>query len=830
MGFFSDDEKTFTNLSFNDLFPKDYSVTAAKQSIYFTMDGIGDYNSKFFSFKKMYRPRIKDSWMISRGFNPSSELRIDTVDNNKLLRYIQNTYDKNAGSISTYDISNGWIRDQAEFWLEKHGYDWSSKRKELKIKSKDEEGNEITTTYTRMDVDYKNKSNDPEVPDDINVIHTVFTVVDDSSIEPYIIDIPNEFKTDTIYVEYYRNTNSSDPIKVREEYYHFIVKREGHDWLFDSRDLVITPIVPLKEEGNFRICGKPSGKKVPYVTLQDQSNMELVKKELCQDNDSYKTIIQLPPDQENSSNADAIKRRIKKDICQRGEECGKSAVTDYLNKYGIEPKEIIDALDEKDDDGEEIVDNAYIMTGLKILDPYDIEPGTYKSSEVQNYPPKLMKKAESNPDGSKYTFSKETCDWWRKKNKIKRHAYARLLYKTLSDYGSGNASISLAGAKMLYKLDMEEEELTEGILPGSIIETENVYGEIERRVNIRYAMVYEDKDKKNQAHQEYEDRKQEKTKDDIEGGDDSYNGWDSIDKNVRKKNQDKYDYPKYLRSIEIQVDANHYRKLHVYEFREEVYISGQWFLLFGNGEWTSDSDSDDENKGEGKKYPRLLVPNHLHLHVNFTEYTIMKEYGMHFMLYSEKTIKVKWWKKFIGLFIGLIMCFASYGSSCGFIQVIINWAISYVVSYILELVLSSIDSPLMRMIVQMGMAMVGMLVNIGFDITSLTSEAFLDLASNLSKIAFNTYQQMEAEKLAEQRKLEMEIEAGENIDEMISNYEENTKIPAEVVLATDKSVHYSFMDAHNPDVLYNKMEQMYNYDSLYDVEGSVELRKQVKNG
>lgn len=816
MGFFSDEEKTFTNLTFNDIFPKDYAVNAAKQAVFFTMDGMADFNSKFFSFKKSYRPRIKDSWMIKRGFKPNTPIKVDTIQKDLLLAEIQNTYDSDAHHISYFRISNGWIRDQAAFWLEKNGYNWSSKRNELIIVTQDEDGNDVETKYTRMDVKYKGENPDPNIPDNIDTIEATFTVVDDDTVPAYIIDIPNEFKEDTMYVEYYRNTNESDPLEVREEFYHFIIQRQGYDRLFISKDLVVTPIVPLKEEGTFRICSGPGGKATNSgSTNTGDSTGGLIsnifsggiQNQSCANlkpgNNKYSDLLEASGIQESSAAYDA---------CKKGQECGKTAVSEYLDKYGIDPIDIIESLEETDDDGEPIVDNAYIMTGLKVIDPYDITPGTYDSSEVQNLPPKFMKKAIPSPDGSKQTLTPEACEWWKRKNKRFRHSYARILYKTLSEYGSGTVNISLAGAQMMFTIDFDEE-LHEGILPEAVQEITS-YGNTPTRsvVNTRYALIYEDTEKKNQAKQDFHDR------------------LDNADGFFGTSLELKYGGPRYLKSIKMQVDANHYKIINIYELREEVRISGQWFLLFGDGRWTSDSDKDDENKGVGKKYPRLLVPNDLHNHVNFTEYVLMKEYGMHFMLYSEKTIVIKWWKKFIGLVIGLIICFASYGTACGWVQVIINWVIAYAVSYVLELILAEIDSPILKGIIRFVVGIVTALATGQLDLTQFTSEAFLSLASSATSIAVNTAQEIAMLEAKEQQELEMEQDAGDAISEGISEYENLDILPPEVILATDKSVHYSFLETHGPKALFDQQEMMFNYDALYDVSGAIDLRVQVRSG
>lgn len=809
MGLFSDEKHTFTALAFSDLLPKDVSVPGVKKSLYFTMNDMQDFNNNYFAFKRAYRPRIKDQWMMDRGFSPSTKIDREQLSEYKLKLLIHDTYDSDISTIMDSTVDTGLIAYQVSFYLQNNGYDWSNHKKILTIQPpQNPDGTwPPKIEYNTMVAKYKANTNDPNILDDINTIVATFTNSFDASIDPYVIEIDNEFKDMNIYVLYSRNVPSGSDEDTKNEFYVYITERSDKDNLFDKKTITLSPIVPLKENGTFRICESASN---PLAQCKDG---EYVRSPRW----SY-------------DYSDTVVDESEFDKCKEGAECGVTAVTEYLDKYGIDPVEVIDALDDKDDDGEDKIKNSYLLTGMIAMDPYVIPPGTYSSTDAQNFSPRLLKDAVKSADGKSYYLSDELVKWWAHKNRRSRENYARVMFRTFETYGSGSTNIRLSGMSLSYEINMKTED-HDGVLDGAKIYSKDEDGnKVFSGVSTKYAII------------EYKEVCVDNTNTSPQSGyyKDKFvpNSYKTSEKICQDPVMKRYssDEKVPIKDIEIkiswQVSKVKYRTITVTKFKENISISGHWFSLYGNGAWTSDSDKEDDNKGKGAKLPRIIIPKFIVDEATFGEYVSIKEYGMHIVVYAEKTVVVEWWKKFIGFAIGLLFCLLG-PAACSIGQLVINWIISYAVSYVLEQILSSIDNPYIRALVKLAIGAIQLLAGANFDISALTSEVWLDLAENLVIEGFNAYQQVKMIEMKEEREMalksEAEYKAAESIEESIED-SSGLILSNDMLLNVDKSVHYNFMNVNGPEALYSKIDNMFNYDVLYDVRGNVELRKQVKNG
>jgi hypothetical protein len=703
MGWFSDDKKTFTSLTANDIFPKDTIIHTAKRSIMFGSGGnIGKFNNNFFKFKHKYRVRIPDSWMIKNGFDPYTGSTIDKIKKKLLLKKIQDEYDKDARKIISAEVAAQKIYEQTEFWLEKNGYSWSSKNNTLY--------DIVTnTTYNKMNVSFK-KNNDPKIPDNRNIIVAEF--ITDKQADPanpfpnpLYIELPNEFKKDAIYVQFESNKQNQS-----NEIYWYICDKQSNKYLFESKNIIMSPVVALKEEGSFRFC---SGNK----------------------------------------------------------ECGKQSVVKYLNKYSIDSSNLIKSLSKTDKDGQQIVTNAYIVTGMATYDPYIIDVGTFKSTDVQNLSPRLLKRMQKSSDGAYYTVTKDVSDWWANINKRYRYAYARIIYDTLKYYGNGSISINMAGMSITYNI-YTSIEIKQGVIDEAYIPLKDINGNIiGKRVNTNFALIY--------GHRRSENRQ-----------------------------------------IKIQTSKNEYTVMTIKALNQYTYISGQWFVYLNNGTWSSSSDG--KKPANVYHYPRIIIPNEMIQFATFSQYSLIKEYGMHFLIYTEKTIVTKWWKKFIGLFIAILVCVVTSGSACGVVTILINFAISYAVNYFMGRILEHIHSPWARAIFQVGVILVQSFAG-GI---SFTSENFLSLATSVVKIGYNAYQEINQQKLRQELEYKALIDSGKSIDSSISDYNSMREIK-QVVPAYDQSAHYSYLQSASPEYFYASQDAMYNYDQFYAVTEQLDYRVQV---
>lgn len=777
-----------------DLYSKEVQVQSFKQAEMAKWPPMSQYNMDFFNFKANYRGRYTEKYLTKNGFKPIGDGITYVLRENDFLAHLNSTYDASGTSLVSWKIEIGYLQEIARFWLQSSGHEWSNFNNQLIMEyaganaeelccsgavgiieptcceddsasgsasgsgSCDGEMPSCKAVYNILIVTFPNLSDDPNVEDDTSIIKIEAYNSLNEDIEPYIVEIQNEFQDLALYSIYKHHPDD-------DEFYHYIKDRATSDFLFDQIDRTFSAIVPIKEFGE--------------LSLDDSKTKRM------------------------------------------------------LRKYGITADDLVESFNKTDDDGEPEVDNAYLMTGMTLRNPYVIEPGTFESAEVQQYPPQLMRKAERNADGSQWTLSEELCQWWYDKNRLRRKKHAVMMFDMLEYYGSGSTNVVMNAAEITINLEMTTETIN-GVLEGAI--------RSDGKIRKTYADFLQDETVIVEKPYVYF-RPYGKQEDDYgEGG----LAQDWIRELIQQQDESyvkdtcTHDYtneqieaisgggtlPVECTVVKVrkQINPGQYKEIVVTSFNNYIKISGHWFKLHQDGSWNSDSD--EENSGPaGEKYPRLVNPLEQLNDLDFMTFVIAKEYGTHFMIYSIKVVKTKWYMKWISVVFAVLMCFLPPGAGCALGSLLINIAVSYAVKFVLTSILEMIDSPLLKAIV--GIVFTVVMAFVGGDITSMTTVNFLSLASQIGSIAFNAYNQMKMIELKEARELEANIEAGQRIEDGIEAMVATGHIPN----VLDTSAHYSFIQSKSPDALYSRTyDGPYSYDSLWDFSGVLDLRVNVVSG
>jgi hypothetical protein len=206
---------------------------------------------------------------------------------------------------------------------------------------------------------------------------------------------------------------------------------------------------------------------------------------------------------------------------------------------------------------------------------------------------------------------------------------------------------------------------------------------------------------------------------------------------------------------------------------------------------------------------------------------VIKEYGFCLLAYSEKTVKVSFWKQLLGIVLAIVSCLFS---ACSLVTLIVKIVISFVIKFALQAILSAINSPMLAMILQIAFAVGGMLIG-GVDFSDLTAENYLALASSVAKAAMSAINMQNSQKLQEEMEHEAAVKAGENIEKRLDKIGEATG-SISVWPNANMDAHFSFMETHSPDVFFERSygAPLYNYDQYYDVDTVLEIRKKVESG
>ncbi len=497
-----------------------------------------------------------------------------------------------------------------------------------------------------------------------------------------------------------------------------------------------------------------------------------------------------------------------------------------LRKMGVKLDDFDELLEETDDDGEQAVDNAYVMTGLPMKNPYEILAKDYDSTEAsQQLSAAFMKELEkeglyeenANGEGI-YTVTAKVADEWRRDHYREQAYLARALFKSFAYYAGAidfpvyNATpfslyyigdgiydrasinrfpdIDKYSGHYYYTYDVQTAYrsgwLYGGFMYDISIETKNGVVRADEGVT----------DKRSQSNFHYSGRTYVKTNED---GDREY--------------ENTWDYEGYNKlMIRVQKNETQYQEMIITGLTTFQDIEEKTF-------WGMLQSPPYEN--------RLVMPHFILQELRFTEYATVYDHSFLVYAFMKKEIEPDWGKIILGLGVMVVVCVGSLGSACSAGILLFNIIVSFVIQGILASLLKMIDSDILKVLAVIAFSVLQGIMTGGIDMSAFTAENYLILATELAKTGVETYIKIQsAEAELEDKKIEKNIEAQEGNDEKID------EASVSLVLKADMSSHYSFKDSNSPDAYYAAMlgDGLFNYEQFYNVDGEIEIRKQVTSG
>ena len=497
-----------------------------------------------------------------------------------------------------------------------------------------------------------------------------------------------------------------------------------------------------------------------------------------------------------------------------------------LRKLNVDADAFEESMTNQDDDGEAEIDNAYLMTGLSTINPYELLVKAYSPSDAEELPYRVIQKIKRNNDqldpDSSYDVTEEIAHWWYYET-LREQAYlARALFRTFAYY-AGEISIECEEKKnpgpwymgncvndfsSTVGVGRPEEETFHSVLtPTSFFGGFEVgKGHMLMRYNYNVKVTTfsgrvrpEIKDKKSQSSFHYSGTLVSKK--DEDGEREYQDTVDNTGKNMLK--------------IQVQVDENTY---------QEMEITGYSCGYIINGIQGEATKLVDVGLGHPKSEHRLIIPYFVLYGTRFTEFVTVYEHSFVLLAYAQKVVTISWWKKFIGIFITIVICIATYGTGCGVAVMIGQIIVGVIVGMLISKIIEMIDSEILKFVVQI----IGWAIQLmmgGLDFSAITSEVWLKMAVQVGTMAIKAFE-------ANQIKVEAESEKAEAAKERVEEKMEYGDSAMSLSASTIMSAHHSFLDQTSSDGFINDAlgANLYNYDQYYDTDGEIELRKQVKSG
>jgi hypothetical protein len=758
--------KTFTSLSFVDLYDKDKTVRDAKLSSYADSSSFKEFSDSYFEFKRSYRGRFSKRYLDKYNIEYKSDIDTSSIDNDKLLQEIQE-YDSLAYSIYTTSVSvNNLSILSLKFLQDKYNdefdhkffsiitkYDGSNSddlccsgadgiveckccedNDDCDNEDCDDEDNQKTckAIYDRVSYAFPNLDDDPLTDDDYDTIEVTLASSLNDDIEPIVHTFDNDYKNVSVYVQYRRE--DSDDL-----YYYIIDLYDNDSVVIDGSGTEMLPIIPLKEDN--------------VVSTEKKTTRKL------------------------------------------------------LRKYALSPDNLIETLDNPD------LDNMYLMSGVRIRDIYFIYPRTYTSTEAESFPVDILRKAEYNDDETEVTISQELSDWWLKKNRIKRSKYLKFVGDIIESQDPGTTSFSTHTLTITTTLNYESE-----IVDGAVSGSEKKDGSI--RVGASDITTVYTTEEHDLAwflgRMQYIDQSyysiEGSHKESFDKGN-AYEYYYTLSDLISLDEGETLTVKSRYISLKTQLNATQYRDIHIASCEQITSISGHKFIRTTD---ISNTDTSEYSKIKSTE-PRLLIPLDIMNSADFTTYSVVKEYGTFFLAYAIKVVKTHWYDKFLGLIISLFIAILTGGASL--VVTITNFVVNTVISFIISKALELIKSPLLRSILSFIVTGLGNFQNMIQDLTKFTSEAFLKLASEITSFASSAMDIVNSFKA-------QDMKDEEERNSLLESARRNSENSDTHVLKADLSSTVSAVDSQSPDALYSTMyDGPYNYESLFD--SSTELNTRV---
>jgi len=785
MGIFDNEVKNFTALTFADIYTKDETVPKFQHSLIMAGNNMKQYNNNFFQFKRLYRGRYTPNFLRRNGFMPIHEGNSLNLDQGMLFQALQ-AYDPQAVRIDEWRLDAGLLDEQVAFFIEQNaesfGWEWSSYEWTL-IKE-----------YTGSNKDELCCSGSSEIVDPEGCDQGSGS----GSGSPMPISCKAKYnKIDVKYANVSNDPDIPDDLSMLSVEFSNCIEPRIEHFTMEIPNLFI--------EASVYVVYRKAGSDDFYHFIITSTN--LMNQSGGGEAKEFSAII--PIKEKGVLNVE--EDRIKK----------------MLRKYSIKPDDLIEAFSGVDSDGEPEIDHAYLLTGVKMLDIYDVKPGTYEAKDAQYMSLKLIRKADKVGDGSAYVISSELSEKWKRKNRLRRRKYANMMYDLVQYYGSGITTIKMSWTHMHYMLKFREETVS-GVLPGAIkkdgsISHKHAEIEFDKNAIINRPYTYFRPYGRNRCmYGEKLYPHSSLVRDHCPPNQHTDAEIDSIHTGGT--------LPVTCPAIVIrkQINESYYTEIVITDLMEVINVEGHFFTLYADGRWFSDSAGDENKGGPGEKFPRFVYPLELLNDLDFMSFVLAKEYGQCFMVYAIKQVETKWYEKFVGVILAVVFCIASIyfgGQGCTMVSLIIQMVVGYAIKFALTVILSHIDNPFLRALVQIVATVATFYFTGKLD---FTAENFLPLASQVTKIVINTKMEIDMRKLKEEREYQENMEAASNIEDSIDAMLEND---GPGVSKADMSSAFSYVESSSGDaVFYKSIEGLYNFDQFYDVTGALDIRKQVTSG
>jgi len=755
-----DKKKTFTDMQFVNLLETDISIRSTKKQLMWTTNSMNEYNMGYWNWKHDYRSRYTEDFLIRFGYQPTANGFTIQFNDDVVNDYILSKDEYFEKTFSTF-VSSSENDIYFTYRMQESDYDWVTKTNELIVD---------LVPYKLEYISYK-ENDDPNIDDDETILVGTFVNADEE-IEDIYIEFSNDVLDLKIFVVLYFRLNVDDFFIYIED-----VDTIPEDIYFEE-ELSLTPIVPLKERG----------KIIP-------TTMNL--------------------------------RRM-------------------MNKLNVSSRDFEESLTERDDDGEPLIDNAYLVNGIPLRNPYEVRVGSYSPSEAEALSTGLLqiltKKGlsyTSDKNKTSYEVTEEVAEKWYQDHLKEQNYLARALFRTFGYYANAYDSEPVARKTIFYMGDEIIDGDFDATIDDRLIEPECEEGDIEceeamaadpdyvppssRFFSPRSSSVGGVSFAMSKLDMSYNFDMSVKTYEGTVRGDEGvtnkreqgylhFSGTlisvkDDEGDRTKTVTEDSEGFDKLV--IRVQKNPTQYQEMIIINYQQKFNISGHGF----------------KNKlGSPMGEHRIILPYHVLKDVKFNEYVTLYEHSFSLLAYAVKTVTIKWYERFIGVLIAIVVCIGSWGAGCGWAALIIKIVVSIAITLVLEKIAEMIDSDILKLILQMVIMLMQMYMG-GFDFEMLTVENYLQLATQVSSMALNAYSIHIAKEEAMRKK---EEEADERIGDRIEDYQSAMTLYPKA----DMSAHFSFMDVNGPETLYHNLlgENLYNFDQFYDIDSQIELRKQVVSG
>jgi len=223
---------------------------------------------------------------------------------------------------------------------------------------------------------------------------------------------------------------------------------------------------------------------------------------------------------------------------------------------------------------------------------------------------------------------------------------------------------------------------------------------------------------------------------------------------------------------------------------------------------------------------RLIIPHFVLYNLTTREYISIYEHSAVLFMYTARVVKTKWWKQWIGVIVAAVFCLTGYGCSVG--MLILKMAIAFVVGKVMGMVMSLIDNDWAKLLLQAAMIIGGVIYGVGGDLSAISSEVYLQTAYELAQLGYGAYNIHNQKIIMEEQKQQRIEEAYDKRMESIGNLDSQMALNVPMIL----DAHTSFADRTSVESYYSNAygENLYNYDQFYNVDGVIDLRKQVSSG